>query len=356
MSRRCKDKKDGKKEVTKIKNLKAKNICVQHLNAKDVDINIADINSAVINSADITNLDVQNFSLGGRDLTCILIAPAVTQIRNSFVLFGVTGATGPREVNPTVYNCLLQNAINEGVALKERIEDGRSRIIDYLAHFPCPPTCPPPVTDVPLDIYGTLTIPIYRRVFCGTTGPTGTTGAYNDFLNTAVNFNLEVTYLLEEAMSIDARAVSVLVQIGYIDPLGATGGCTGSTENVVIEEVFFANRQLYPTLDTKYGENFANIIDIPTDLSLIAYTNSPNPNLQGAIQMVIYKEKGLHIFSPNSEFLDASVNLAPAGSSEQVAPSCPPGQRLCLEASGLFPIPQCDFCNCHRPVNPDQAC
>ena len=364
MSHKCDD--EEYKKRLKVKNLKVKNLCAKNLKANTAEINVADINSAVINTADITTLDVKNFSVNGQDLTCRLNTPAVIQETSTFTL-GATGGVPPTNVNPDVYNCLIQNAILTRDDLQERVFQGRTFINQYLANFPCPPTCPPPPTEpVPLEIYGTLTLPIYERRFCrpgatGTTGTTGTTGVtgtgpHEDLLNTAVNFNLQVAYLLEEAQSIDARLVSVLVQLAYVDPLAPLGGCTVSSQNVVIDEIFIANRQFYPTLDVTYGENFANIISIPTDLLGIAYANSPL-NSQGAIQMVIYKEQGLCIWTPEGTGFEclgggAPVNNPQAGEQKQAAPQCPGGQVLC-RSTGLAGQSFCAPCtNCPQPVGP----
>ncbi len=330
-------------EDLKVKNLKVKNVCAKNFNAETTTINVIDIESAVINNADINNLDVKRFSINGEDLTCKLTAPSVLQEVQGLVLFGITGATGPAiptNVDPLVYNCLIQNAIQSGVDLQQRVFEGRSFINQYLTNYPCAPICPPPPTDpVPLNIYATLTLPIFNRRFCGETGATGST--YNDFLNTAVNFNLQVAYLLEEAQSTDARLVSVLVQIGFVDPDGPIG-CTGNSPNVVIEEVFIANKQFYPTLDVTYGENFANTIDIPFSMLTAAYSKSP-VNSQGAIQMVIYKEEGLCIWNQKGDGFECLFDEGtaptnpPAGKQQQAAPVCPRGQQLCGTQSG-FPL------------------
>lgn len=196
-----------------------------------------------------------------------------------------------------------------------------------------------------------MTLPIYNRSFCGTgvTGSTGSAQTHNDFLNTAVNFNLQVAYLLEEAKSIDARLVSVLVQIGFVDPDGPVG-CTGDSPNVAIEEVFIANKQFYPTLDVTYGENFANTIDIPFSMLTAAYSKSP-VNSQGAIQMVIYKEEGLCIWNQQGEGFEcladaeAAPTNPPAGKQQQAAPTCPVGQQLCrgrsVDPSVCVPCGEC---------------
>ena len=337
-----------KSPCKKFDQLKTRKACIKHLKVKTAEIKIADIDSAVITDAEITCLDVKNFSINGQDLTCQLTTPPVVQKVMEFVPFGSTGPTGPpANVNPNVYQCLIQNAILNQAALQQRVFEGRSFIADYLQAQGCPPSCPPgPTGPVPLDIYGTLTVPIYRRVPCGPTGATGATGscgpcgpcgstgatgAFLDKLNTAVNFNLQVDYLLEVANSIDARLTSVLVQMAYVDPLGPTGDCSSGGENIIIEEIFIANKQFYPTLDTLYGENFANTISIPTALLIAAYDNSPNPNNQGAIQMVVYKEEGICIWTPHSDgsfdCLQDEISNPSSGVQEQTVTPCPPDRR-----------------------------
>ncbi len=357
MANKCcqKEEKCAQYDELKVKKLKAKKICAKNIKTDTTTVNIMDVNSLVVGTADITKLDVKQFSINGEDLTCKLTAPSVLQEVQGLVLFGSTGATGPSNVDPVVYNCLLQNAVQQGADLQQRVFQGRNFINQYLASYPCAPTCPPPPTDpVPLNIYATLTLPIYNRSFCGGTGATGST--YSDFLNTAVNFNLQVAYLLEEAQSIDARLVSILVQLGFVDPDGPIG-CTGNSPNVVIEEVFIANKQFYPTLDVTYGENFANTIDIPFSMLTTAYARSP-VNSQGAIQMVIYKEEGLCIWNQQGEGFEClgptptlPIN-PPAGSQKQSAPRCPVGQQLCATQSGAAVCINCGECAARSIAGP----
>lgn len=127
----CKKDKCATYDQLKVKKLKAKNICAKNFNAETTNINVIDINSAVINNADITNLDVKRFSINGEDLTCKLTSPVVLQEVQGLVLFGVTGATGPvipTNVDPLVYNCLIQNAVQSGLDLQQRVFEGRTFI------------------------------------------------------------------------------------------------------------------------------------------------------------------------------------------------------------------------------------
>lgn len=303
-----------------VKNIKAKNIHSKHICAES--LKSRDINTGKI--------DASSIFIDGKNVTCKIQGISVANTTETIKSFGNTGGA-PANINPSVYNCMIKNAINYGEDLQNRLFEGRKDIADYIASQGCPQSCPPgPTGPVPLEIYGTLTLPIYNLQPCG---PTGTTD-FDINLTTSVYFNLQVSYLLRKAKSIDARNVSILIQVGYVDPSGPTGGligCTGVTggENVVISEVFVANKQFYPTLDTLYGENFANNIPIPVALLRRAYNNSP-PNSQGAVQLVIYKEEGLCIWTPsedgkfeclNGTFDDSTIENAPVSADFQTVPT-----------------------------------
>lgn len=285
----------------RVKNLKTKRVRVQNLKTctsrmQTAEINLADIHSAKINDAEIANLDIQNITLNGKSLKCILNQ---TPVKTHNATFLPLDAPAPKNVNQIVYDALIQNALADAESLQERIFEGRTFIKKYLDRYPCPPSCPPiSCSPVPLDIYGALTQPVFRRIYCDTletnNGQSFIPANPNDYLTqltTAVNFNLQVDYLLEEAEAVDARVVSVLVQLGYIDPESPP-----DDPQVVITEVFIANKQFYPTLDIEYGENFANTINLPSNLLATAAFAMPDPNNTAAIQMVIYKEKGLCIW------------------------------------------------------------
>jgi hypothetical protein len=304
-----------RKKYIKVDKLRVKDACIKNLKVENADIQ----------NAKIASLDVKDLFVNGRSIGCADRLPPVAQIPNRLDIFGATGFVGPTRpanVDPDVFDALIEVAYDNETALQARVAEGRNFINDYIASQGCPATCPaPPLEPVPLDIYGIMTLPLYAQVNCGPTGATGLTGATgatgaigNIRANTAVNFNLQIAYLLEVAQSIDARLVSVLVQIAYVD--------TQVSGDIIVEEIFIANKQLYPTLDTLYGENFANTIAIPTSILQTAILNSPNPSNQGAIQMVIYREKGLCIWNPESSgqfscLQTTNVDNSPAGSENQ---------------------------------------
>jgi len=337
----------------KIKNLKSKRICARKIKAKVAEIKIADIDCLVANDAEITNLNVDNITIGGQSFNaCSMNVPTIHNEAAQFVPFGSTGPTG---VNPIVYDCLLQNALVERDDLRDRLEAGREIIAEFLSNYPCPQTCPPGTTGpVELEIYGTKTIPLFTQFRCivpnGPTGPTGATGTVGETLNivpTNVTFNLDVDYQIEIAESIDPRVVSVLVQIGWIGPTGGTGptgGCTGTTENVIIETVYIGNKQIVPTLDIEYGENFASSVLIPSDVMAIAMAAMPDPSNTGAIQVVVFKEKGVCIWSATDDGFECRQNEillnnnSVAVSGQAVTP-CVQG---CMQVRGSTCVIECD--------------
>jgi hypothetical protein len=377
------DKGEKGEKYEKFDKLKAKKIYTRDLKAKNARFCMADVESLTAKNADFVNVDVKDIDaeqifLNGKDINCLLNRPAISSASFGFDAVGPTGTVGcerfsnsacpikPNNVNQAVWDCLIENAISEGFGpggIQERIKDGRDFIRTFLASRGCPESCPPgPTGTIPLEIYGTKTIPVFRRVaapceavgstgpFCGVTGPTGTTNR----MIANIDYNLDIVYLLEEADSIDARVVSVLVQVGYIEPAGPTGstgsvgGCTGSSENVIIETVFIGNKQYYPTLDITYGENYSASITIPSSIVLAAIAAMPDPCNTGAIQLVVYKEEGISIWVTGSESRDDDEEggNSPVTSTETPVPdictgvTCPEGQR---------PVIYGPFCDC-RPI------
>lgn len=377
----CNKKEKSKKEKKYERNfdsLKAKKIYTRDLKAKNAKFCIADVESLTAKNADFVNVDVKDIDaeqifLNGKDLNCLLNRPASSSAAFGFDASGPTGAPGcehfslgacpikPANVNQAVWDCLIENAINEGFGpdgFQKRIQDGRDFIRTYLANRGCPESCPPgPTGPVPLEIYGTKTIPVFRRVaapctavgstgpFCGATGPAGT---QNNMI-TSINYNLDIVYKLEETDSVDARVVSVLVQVGYIGPTGSVGDCTGSSENVIIETIFIGNKQYYPTLDITYGENYTASISIPSSIIYAAMNAMPDPCNTGAIQLVVYKEEGICIWRTGDTCREEETGNSLVTSVEQPVPpnpggvctgvTCPTGQKPVIIQPGA--TPQC---------------
>ena len=422
-------KKDDGQKFEKIKHLKCKDICVTNLKAKNADIVIADIESAVIDNAEIKTLDTDKILLNGVDISCSIRQPAVSTSSNVFIDIGVTGVTGPENVDPDVFVALVENAEKNRKELQCRIYDGRCFINDYLQAEGCPESCPPPeagsgptacftyftgsisgttmnvvsinsgdlqigqvvlgpgvldetgilsqisgetgsvgtyevtksqnipetqlkatqpatstckLKPILLKTFGAITTPIYNRNFC-ISGATGDgKSQFFDNINTSIGFNLQCTYLLEVAKSINPRVVSVLVQIGFYD---------ARTSSIIIDEIFIANRQFGPTLDTLYGENYANNISIPSNILSEAYVNSQDPVKQGAIQMVVFEEEGICIWSPKGNGFECrgqdtkSVNNL-GNQQYQAQIQCPVGEKVCQGVAVIYggSIPSRKFC------------
>jgi hypothetical protein len=208
-----------------------------------------------------------------------------------------------------------------------------------------PPRCPQPCPfeiDAPkeIEIYGYQTLPIFTQSTCGGTGVTGTTGTtggtvFNSFVKN-MDFNLDVYYQLAVAESTEARLVSVLCQVGYIDPLGPTG-CgfvCDSDENVVLHTVYIGNKQFYPTLDVEYGENYAVSIPVPSVVIDAAVKAMPDPNNTGAVQLVFYKEPGICIWSPIG---DCNFECREGGEGKDSKPNPP----VIVETQSI-PVGACD--------------
>lgn len=279
-------------------------------------------------AAKIKNLDVENLSLGGRNVNCLLSQNAVKTEVNTFVPLD---APAPSNVNPLVYQALVENANANGQDLQNRLYQGRTNLNSFLTSYPCPTSCPPPTTSVvPMNVYGALTKPIFERMSCGDQCGCDKVNYLNNFTS-AMNFNLQAYYNLEETQAVDARVVSVLIQVGYIDPESPP-----NDPQVIITEVFVANKQFYPTLDTEYGENFANKISIPSDLVASAAFAMPDPNNTAAVQMVVYKEQGICIWKASGDGFECrggggNTQNASASSDVQSQIPCPRGQRQALD-------------------------
>jgi hypothetical protein len=363
MSSRCNNHEDTKK----FKKLSVRNLRSKRLKACKADINLANINSLVVNNTEIQNATVNNLNtdhllINGQDVTCSLFQAPVENLNTGFDPTGPVDPAcsmfvnsscplKPAGVNEDVWNCILQNAVAEGQDLQQRLFEGRTIINSYLDSQGCSGSCPPaPREPVPVEIFATKSFPVFKRRFCpgvtgatgilcGVTGATGTT----DTIMSNITFNLDVNYQLEVAESVDARVVSVLVQLAYIDPAGGTGGCTGgSGENIIVETVFIGNRQFYPTLDVEYGENYAGVVQIPTAVVAAAIAAMPDPCDTGCVQLVVYKEQGVCIWTATDSGFEcrggggATTNNAPTGAQVVARPGCPNGNQPFCSPSGCF--------------------
>lgn len=171
--------------------------------------------------------------------------------------------------------------------LRARIQCGREFTNQFLAEKNCPRPCPSCPTDpqstepcrVPMDIHAIKTFPIFTR------GPSCRPGEFQNEFVLAVSYILNVDYQLEIAGSTEARVVSVLCQLSYIDFNGEP----------VVKIIDIGNKQFYPTLDVCYGEKYTGQINIPSSLIQTAYLAMPDVNNTGAVQLVVYSEEGVQV-------------------------------------------------------------
>ena len=97
-----------------------------------------------------------------------------------------------------------------------------------------------------------------------------------------VSYNLDT---INVSQYLSTRVISILVQLAYI--------VKGQTK---IVQLAFQNKQISPSLDSLYGENFSATILIPTDLTKNILASMPQTLYDNAaIQIVIYIEQGLEV-------------------------------------------------------------
>ena len=137
----------------------------------------------------------------------------------------------------------------------------------------CPQTdCP----TVPMKIYGieTITPGIWDSV-CG----------LNKVLST-LSYNLDV---INRSINLSERAVAVFLQVGWIE------------NNIfTLREIDLGIRQFNPSLAAVLGEQFSANLILPSALMerVIAAMPPIIPNNSAAVQLVVYVEDGIQIFSP----------------------------------------------------------
>lgn len=302
--------KEKKDKVEKIRDLKVKNLCAQNIKAQNIEtVDLKSVNTTTV------ELKAENIVLNGKSLACTLRNVNGEDIGS--VLDPVDSEGKPirkPNISEVVFNALLCNAqleLDGPDGLRERLEEGRQAIRDFEIENNCS-TCGP-TGPVEMEIYGYITRPLLNLKSCGVTGGTGSNAYYEEIqvLDT-LNFHLEVDYDIKKVKSTQPRVVSVLCQMAFVDPAQVTGE-TGGTgicyipqgndcgfsvcKPIILEELFFGNKQFTPTLDRVYGENFNGVVNIHTDLAQLAVEAMPDINNCAAVQFVFYKEKGLEIWT-----------------------------------------------------------
>jgi hypothetical protein len=179
---------------------------------------------------------------------------------------------------------VIGQGIKQNTVITEKLIDNQYRVSiaqntdpnkKMLLISNCPQTdCSP----VPMKIYGQYTIPpgIWDN------------SCFQTYIASSIVYNLDV---INRSINLNTRAVSVLVQIGWIDPI---------TETLRIRQIDLAIRQFTPSLAAFLGEQMAANILLPTELIQEVLTAMPAifDTNQAAVQLVVYIEDGVEVFVP----------------------------------------------------------
>lgn len=232
--------------------LKACQACIKHLEALN---------------ANITNLNVT--SINGIDTKCAKFFKNT----NSRLRLESDALVNPGDFNQEVWDRLVAKTFEIKSGLEQRLLSGRSEVKEIQAQYGCN-VCPPNELQVSNNVYGTISL--YP---CSI-------GCNQKQLLSSVSYNLDVINITG---TLDTRVVTVLVQVGYLDPK------IPGPDKFVYETIDFGSRQFDATLDTLYGEKYTGTVVLPTDL----ITLMSNLNQRDTIvQLVVFAEDGVQIDFP----------------------------------------------------------
>lgn len=144
------------------------------------------------------------------------------------------------------------------------------------------PNCPEsPCILVPLKIYGIQTVPP------GIWDPL----CKQNNIAASIAYNLDV---INRSIDLSTKVVSVIVQVGWIDPTSQT------PDKFATRQIDLSNRQFGASLAVVFGEKFSSNILLSTLLMeeiVIAMPPFVDTN-NAAVQVVVYTEEGIEVFVP----------------------------------------------------------
>ena len=226
--------------------------------------------------------------------------------------------------------------------------------------------------DIPNNLYRTLTLPFVFKTenVCGGVDNEGFSFADSRFISN-MSYNLDITNV---TCNLGTRVATVMVHFAYQEgptgPLGPTGGiicppapcesCPGVTGqeglSCILQDPSIAGcadlspqvicgivrvncRQYYYTININLGENFSNVINIPTEIIQAMINASPRPfdpcDVRGAFQMAIFLEEGLEV-SNNQGVRGGGTTTAPDGTTQLVG--CFNAEAKISMANGEFKL------------------
>jgi hypothetical protein len=204
----------------------------------------------------------------GDILTVNIVVPSLNEIEIGFTVIG----QGIKQ-NTVITEKLIDNQYRVSIA-QNTVPNKKMLLISN-----CPETkdCSP----VPMKIYGQYTIP--PGIWNGTCLQTD--------IASSIVYNLDV---INRTINLASRAVSVMVQIGWIDPNSQT------PDKFAVRQIDLAIRQFSPSIAAFLGEQMAATNLLPTDLMMQVLKAMPAVNLlnQAAVQLVVFVEDGVEVFVP----------------------------------------------------------
>ena len=244
----------------KVKTIKLDAKCsdIKHIHAKDICTE---------------SLKAKTFILDDVDVNCLLTQPPVSNVGSNFdpEVDGVPSK--PEDVNQEVFDALLTVSETARTEYQTRWNVGRTRLgLDP--------------KDVEIVGYKTQ-VPYVEGC-----------GVENQIVNflSSMSFDFEIANPNNDLN--DILMASIYIQMAWIDQ---------TTTDIIIAELQIGNRQFQASIDwdplnpnSSFGEKFNGTLALNTNLIKEAFTNMPDLNNTAAIQLVLYAEEGLEVFTPAS--------------------------------------------------------
>ncbi|MBA3285326.1 MAG: hypothetical protein H0U27_09765, partial [Nitrosopumilus sp.] len=324
----------------------SKNLKLKHLKVVDFCAKKAQIKDLKVKNLITSNIVTDKLIVNGFDVECRLSTPPVIVSKFSYDCMVDGVPQKPDNINQDVWDVLTCNREHYQAALQEDFLAGREEIRCIKKAYGCPAECPPdcPIVDTPgcptscpefpnncelvpaqcipdwktcsLEIenklYATLTLPyVFKTEDPCAVDQTSAAGvrfignlSYNlDITNITCNLGTRVSTVLMHFAYLGSEPVGPTEPTGCQGPTGATGlacfdECTINKEAVC--GVLRVNcRQYYYTININLGENFSNVINIPSNIIKAMADAAPKPinfnDLTGAFQMAIFIEDGLEV-------------------------------------------------------------
>lgn len=245
--------------------VKANKICAHCIAAKKQ--NVKDLMAECITTQ---TLNAQQIFLDGLDLNCVFKEPTILTQGSSFDIEIGGIPLKPKAVNQEVFDALL--IVSEEVRLEyqERWELGREKLNL------------PPNPGVLITGYKTIE-PAVKGCAEGIVNTVNSVGFDFEIVNPNVVLN-------------DILLASIYIQIAWIEQ---------ATDDIIVAELQVGNRQFQASIDSvatasqlPFGEKFNGALQLDTNVLKEALVNMPDLDNTPGLQLILYIEDGLQVFTP----------------------------------------------------------